>query len=64
MINLHSYIPSLSEISMVVVPLTESRVLFAIAVRLKDSVPSAVSSSTGSTVTQAESDWGAMISVV
>jgi hypothetical protein len=54
----------LAAISILVVPLTESRVLFTIAVRLKNSVPSAISSSTGSIVMQEEFDWGAMISVV
>jgi hypothetical protein len=49
---------------MLVVPLTESRVLFAIAVRLKNSKSSAISSSTGSMVMQAESVWGAIVRVV
>ena len=56
-------IPSLAGISTLVVPLTESRVLFAIAVRLKNSVSSAISSLTASIIIHALLVWGPMISV-
>jgi hypothetical protein len=50
--------------SMLVVPLTISRVLFAVTLRMKNSAVSAISSSTSSMVTQAVSELGAIISVV
>ena len=62
-LHLQDIIPSLAGISMLVVPLTESRELLVIAVRLKNSASSAISSSTASMFMHTLLVWGPMISV-